>query len=123
MVEHDTADPIVITSDQDFRHPMMLGYYARPPLTDRAIRYVGHYVLPVEGAGWYILHLRASWRPPPPNLVDRWGHRYDLAEAYRSDILSGYHLVLYRRAADSPRVSVQRPIPNLIIMSGETDDP
>ena len=101
--DHDDAEHIVITGDQDFRHPLMLRFYARPPLTDAEIRYIGFYPLPPDGASWYILHLRAPWREAPSRITDRWDHPYDLAAAYRSDILSGYHLVLYQRVAhDAP---------------------
>jgi uncharacterized membrane protein len=98
IVAHDDADRIAVTGDQDFRHPLMLRHYARPPFTDATIQYSGFFVLPREGAAWNILHMRAPWAEPLPRISDRHGNHYELAAAYRSDILSGYHLALYRRA-------------------------
>lgn len=113
---HSPSGAISVTGDQNFRHQLMIAYYARPPLIVRAVDYVGFYTLPPEGVSWFIRHSRESQAIADAQCRDRFGNRYDLVAEYRSDVLSGYHLFLYhaRRPESGMMRSELLPVPTPI---------
>ena len=110
---HSPAGVISVSGDQNFRHRMMFDHYARSPVTERAIEYVGFYTLPREGVRWFIQHSREPKAVADAQCRDRFGNRYDLVAEYRSDVLSGYHLFLYhaRRPESGMMRSELLPVP------------
>lgn len=110
---HSPEGEIAITGDQNFRHQMMFNHYARVPVTERTIQYIGFYTLPREGVRWFLMHSREQKAIAAPECHDRFGNSYELVTEFRSDVLSGYHLFLYhaQELADGSRQSAPAPPP------------
>jgi hypothetical protein len=110
IAEHSEGETILIAGDHDFRHRMIIEFYADRIPTDKEFIYKGRYVMPREGADWYLAHSFDRTPDPGPRARDRYGNVYDLAASYPCAGLSGWSWFVYRRG-ETPLMVRGRPGP------------
>ncbi|MDY7108670.1 MAG: hypothetical protein SYC29_08530, partial [Planctomycetota bacterium] len=97
MAERTEGGTILIAGDHDFRHRMIIDFYAEHIPTDRQFVYKGVYVMPREGAAWYLKHSFDPHAEAPATARDRYGNAYELAASFPHAGLSGWQWFVYRR--------------------------
>lgn len=102
VVAQSGPGPITLTSDNDFRNPMVLAFHGRGLPGAERIRFFPAAQRPAQGTDWLILHRIGGRGGEPQPAVRFRGHRFERASAFPSAPLSGMAWYLYRRAGPSP---------------------
>jgi hypothetical protein len=97
MARQTEAETILVAGDHDFRHRMIVDFYADLLPTEKRFIYKGAYVMPREGAKWYLTHSFDRQAVAPVKVRDRYGNVYELAASYPYAGLSGWSWFVYRR--------------------------
>jgi hypothetical protein len=108
MAERTEGATILIVGDHDFRHRMIIDFYADDIPGGKQFVYRGVYVMPREGAEWYLAHSFDQDADAPATVHDRYGNAYELAASYPYAGLSGWSWFVYRREG-APWVVRGRP--------------
>ncbi|NLF24753.1 MAG: glycosyltransferase family 39 protein [Deltaproteobacteria bacterium] len=87
---------VCITSDQDFRHEMLLNYYRPQVQGAKRIRYTAITDSQQCKAQWFIKHSPDRNERPPQSFSTPDGMHYQLAATYRHATQSGWSIFLYR---------------------------
>jgi hypothetical protein len=85
-----------VTSDNDFRNPVVLEYHARSVPGAQALGYVPTGTWAGSPPYWLLLHDFEEESRPPDELAGPGGERYRLDRQFRSAPLSGWNWSLYR---------------------------
>lgn len=95
-IDSQTIGPqLVISSDQDFRHSMLLNYYSTRMKSGKPVVFVPTARLATETPEWLLTHsFQGDWTPEPQ--IDLGEKRYRLARVFRYAGLSGWHTAVYR---------------------------
>ena len=97
MSEHTPGRIISVTSDDDFRHKLILSYYRRVLPAGKKLGYVESGSPRASGPAWVLHHRFGDLGEVAPTIRDRSGDVYDLAETWRYCGLSGWNWMLYGR--------------------------
>lgn len=102
--DHSADGPILVGSDQPFRHGLLLEYFSqRLALQDR-LRHIGPPPWPPERPQWFLVHTQArEWNPPLPSSIDLQGQRYELRREFPYAGLSGWQTAIYESRRSSER--------------------
>lgn len=102
MADHTEDKTILIAGDHDFRHRMVINFYADHVPTNKQFIYKGRYIMPREGIDWYLAHSFDLVPDPALQARDRYGNAYDLAASYPCAGLSGWNWFVYRKVDSRP---------------------
>lgn len=97
VASHSTERNIRITSDNDFRNNMLIGYYKHFLPIDKKIVYVPLDNFPKEPAMWVIFHRIGYPGEIYQTLKDKHGDIYNLVKSLPYSDLSGMHWYVYQK--------------------------
>jgi hypothetical protein len=98
-----TPGPIVeVSGDHDFRNLYVAAYHAGRipeynPATGKQFRYLKVAQVPPQGTAWVLRHTFEGDKPPPAELTDPFGNRYDQVQSFPAGSISGWNWWVYRR--------------------------
>jgi hypothetical protein len=98
MAANSPPGVIQVTSDHDFRNPMLLKYYSSFLPAGREFGYHSMSTPPADPPEWLILHSEQPEVRFHRHVADERGNRYSLARVFPYAGLSGFHWALYRPA-------------------------
>lgn len=95
---HTQETDILIGSDFDFRHGLVLQYYSRFLQPEKRLVYVPLQRWPHGGPAWLLTHsVDAVWEPEP-EIIEGAGNRYLRVRIFPYAGLSGWHTAVYHNA-------------------------
>jgi hypothetical protein len=97
MLGQPGSGQIVVTSDHDFRNPLILEHYARMHPDGGRLRYVSAAKLQEQDAQWLILHRVAGEPDVPPDHIAVRGQLYDKQLSLPCAITAGMSWYLFSR--------------------------
>ena len=96
-----TVRPVItVSSDDDYRHGVMLNFYRSRVRGAEQMQYQSGAVLLPPGPEWVLKQSQKPGFEPAPTIRPGEGYEYRLIEFHRSAILSGWHLALYHNVQD-----------------------